>query len=560
MRHGIALLVLLVGVAVLTNAAFRRRSIVREFANEVEATDRYVDIGVTLHVVRADPDGQVLVDGGRPMCKLREYHFGGIVDTKQDPPRIVDISEKPQVWLCSEDQEKIILHPDEAPVGELALGGMGAGKTTAGVIWTYLRWLENLGQRCEGGITAPTETRLSLVLNELFRMWPQSWWRYNSENKIVTLCDGTRIRAVSTHRQSASQGSRLQGFNWSWWLGDELQDQISEFVDIQARLRSAKNGRAKRLGTATAKDAPDWRTLKDGLLQSGLWSQCLLLGPNSPFIHPDHWEAMKRMTTERDYRRLVLAEDLPPESRLYNTFDRRENLRPIPLGARKITSIVLSRKTGERRDALLVGHDPGAAKAGSVWLDAYEVPTRRGEVLWWVRGELFTLHATTEQHAMQAMEKTRKQFGANVRDDAERAHVRCQPLGQAEDKPDLSVFAVWRRVGFDIRAAQYSKQGQGVGQIKKESRIGVINTLFCDALGRRRLFIECDDLQRPVAPLLVEALETMERDEKGRAEHEEKNVKHDKSDLPAALGYALWPFEKELAVVLRGDIKKDLYV
>jgi hypothetical protein len=35
-------------------------------------------------------------------------------------------------------------------------------------------------------------------------------------------------------------------------------------------------------------------------------------------------------------------------------------------------------------------------------------------------------------------------------------------------------------------------------------------------------------------------------------------VKYDKSDLPAALGYALWPFEKETALALRADIKKGL--
>lgn len=539
----------------LTNTAFRRRSIVREFANEVEATDRYVDIGVTLKVVKPDPSGTVFLDPERPLLVLREYHFGGIVDTKLDPPAIVDISENPQAWYCSEDQEPIILHADSAPVGELALGGMGAGKTTAGVIWLYLRWLENLGSRKEGGVTAPTETRISLVLNELFRMWPSAWWRYSTESKIITLCEGFRIRAVSTHRQSASQGSRLQGFNWVFWLGDELQDQLREFVDIQARLRSKSDGHAKRLATATAKDDPQWRTLKDGLVESGLWLQHTLLGPRSPFVHPDHWEAMKRMTTERDYRRLVLAEDLPSESRLYSTFDRKENVRPIPIGARKITSVVLSRKTGDRRDAMLVGHDPGQAKAGTVWLDAYDV---KGEVWWWVRAELFTLHATTEQHATQAMDVTRKRFGTNVRPDAERAHVRCQPLGQAEDKPDLSVFAIWRRIGFEIKAAQYSKTGQGVGQIKKESRIGVVNTLFCDATGRRRLFLECDDRGTCVAPLLLGALETMERDDKGRAEHEEKNVKHDKSDLPAALGYALWPFEKETAIALRQEIKKGL--
>jgi hypothetical protein len=555
----IAITAVLVGVFLLTNQSYRRRQIVRGFASTVEAVDRFVDIGVTLHVVRADDKGEQLIDGARRMSILRTYNLGGIVDTKANPPCIIEgpdgISKQPQVWYCSEDQERVILHDDSEPVGKLALGGMGAGKTTAGIIWVYLRWLEELGTRKEMGITAPTEVRLSTVFNELFAKFPAAWRSFNSETKIVTLCDGFRIRGVSTHRQSASAGSRLQAFNWVALLSDELQDSIDEFIHMQARLRSKTNGRAKRLATATAKDFPEWRSLKDGMLDSGVWVLHSLLGPSSPFIHPQHWDAMRRTMTDRDYRRLVMAEDLPSESRLYHTFDRKENVRPIPIGARKITSVVLSRKTGNPRHALLIGHDPGSAKAGSVYLDAYDV---KGEVWWFVRGELFTLHETAEQHAMRVLDRIRRDFGVNTRPDAEIAHVRAQPVGQAEDKPDLDVFRIWRRVGFDIKAAQYKKDGTGTGQIKKESRIGMVNTLFCDALGRRRLFIECDDRGVPVAPLLVSALETMERDEKGRAEHEEKHVRHDKSDLPAALGYGLWPFCKESASALRQDIGRHL--
>jgi hypothetical protein len=564
------LITALVAVSVLTSAAFRRRQIMRDVEQDNGSTGRYVDIGVTLRVVRADPGGSVLIPDARTMSVLREYHFGGILDTAAVPPRIVPgpdgISKAPQIWHCSEDQERLVLHRDDEPIGKLALGGMGAGKTTAGVIWLYLRWLENLGTRLEIGITAPTETRLSLVFNELFRMWPSSWWRFNSENKIATLADGFRLRGVSTHRQSQSQGSRVQAFNWIGLLADELQDSIEEFVHMMARLRSKADGKAKRIATATAKDFPEWRTLKGTMLDSGDWMHHSLLGPNSPFVHPDHWQRMQRSMTERDYRRLVLAEDLPSESRLYHTFDRKQNVRAVPFGARRITSIAIGRKTGDRMHDKLVGHDPGAAKAATVWLDAYEltpaIARQHGllpnELLWWVRGELFTLHATVEQHALQAIKKTRDEFGCNIRPDGERAHVRTQPLGSAEDKPDLSTLATWKRIGFDIRVAQYAKNGQGIGQIKKESRIGVVNTLWCDATGRRRLFIECDDRGAAKAPLLLSAIETMERDDKGRAERDEKDVRHDKSDLPAALGYALWPFEKELAVALRDDIRKEM--
>lgn len=547
----------------LSSTAQRRKQIAREWSEDVESSERYVDIGVHLRIVRADPAGEVLVPGGRPMIVVGERHYGGMLDTAANPPCIPDdetgYSQNPQEWLCSEDQFHIIEHADSVPIGKLALGGMGAGKTTGGVMWVYLRWLENLGTRKEGGITAPTEKRLELVLNELFDKFPPQWRTFNSEKGIITLADGFRVRAVSTHRQSQKQGSRIQGFNWVFWLGDEMQDQLGEFVHIQARLRSKADGRAKRLATATAKDDPRWRTLKDELIDSGLWTQHPMLGPNSPFIHPDHWAAMRKVTTERDFRRLVLAEDLPPESRLYNTFDRKENVRPIPLGARKVTSVVLHEKTNARHYHLLIGHDPGSAKAASVFLDAYTLRGHGEELYWWVRGEHFTLYKTAEVHATEVLDIVRKQFGLNIPGRPECAHVRSQPLGGAEDKPDLSIKRIWNRVGLDMSFARYSvTNGQGCGQIKKDDRIGMVNTLFCNAEGKRRLFIECDDRGVVVAPKLLEALELMERDHLGRPERDEKDVEHDRSDLPAAMGYGLYPFEREAATALRASVRQQL--
>ncbi len=543
----------------------------RDVSQDNEASDRYVDVSVDLHVVRVSEKGTVLIPGARPMEILRTYNLGGILDTKAEPPRILPIGEgpapNPQQWYCSEDQESIILHADAEPVGKLALGGMGAGKTTAGVIWLYLRWLENIGTRLEIGITAPTETRLSLVFNELFRMWPASWWRYNSESKIATLADDFRLRGVSTHRQSASQGSRVQAFNWIGLLADELQDSVDEFIHMMARLRSKADGRSKRLATVTAKDSPDWRSLQSVMLGSDAWKLHTLLGTNSPFVHPSHWDVMKRSMTEREYRRLVLAEDLPPESRVYFNWDRKRNLLAAPLiGARKITSLVLSRKTGNRAHNLLIGHDPGTAKAASVWLDVFTVEradlakqlgVRVGDPLWWVRGELFTFHESSEQHALKMLAIARK-HGCNIGPSVpEIAHVRAQPVGQAEDKPDLDIYRIWKRVGLDIRAAQYRKDGTGTGHIKKDSRIEMVNRLLGDANNPPCLFVDVDSGGRPVAPRLVEAFETMERDHRGRAEHEEKNEK-DPTDVPCALGYALWPWCKESAVAIRNDVQKRL--
>lgn len=549
----------------LTNTAFRRRSIIRDFANEVEATTRFVDIGVTLHVVRADPNGAELIPGGRKMVDVRApYQLGGVIDTKSDPPRLLDpaidgddaISRNPRVWFCSEDQERIILHPDSVPLGQLVIGSEGAGKTTALVIWHYLRWLEHLGEYREGGQTAPVLKRLGLVKDEFAKLWPAAWGHYVQRDDFegYVLCDGSRIRFQHTHRQSAAAGSPIQGFNWSWCGRDEMQDQIEVHHDIESRGRAAKGGRYKQLATATAKDDPEWRTLRDTLIQGGQWALCRLLVADSPFV-AENFLAIKRASgfTDREFRRRFLAEDLAPESRVYYAWDRSKHLRPVPLvGARKITSVVLRRKTNNPQHALLVGNDPGIAKAASIFLDAYEI---RGvaDPVWWVRAELFTLHKSTEQHAKEVLDICQKRFGCNVRPGAEIAHVRSQPVGQADDRPDLNVYRIFARVGLDVKAAQYAKNGQGTGHIKRESRIEMVLSL----LEHGRLYVDVDDHGKPVAPKLVEAFETMERDDKGRSEHEAKDEK-DPTDAPCALGYGLWPFEKEAATALRQDVRNHV--
>lgn len=544
----------------------------RGVSERVEGFDRFVNTGVLLRVVTIDPCGDILLDSGRRAREIRRHRWGAWVDTSATKPDVIQgvKDEDRLVWLCSEQQEQLIMHDDARALGQLVIGSEGSGKTTALAMWHHRRWvIDGMGERREGGQTAPTLARLGLVKSEIQKLWKRSWCRYVERRDFegFELCDGCRIRFRHTQRQSAAAGSPIQGFNWSWAGRDEFQDQIEVHNDIESRGRAAKNGKYKQLATATAKDDPEWKALRDQLIDGGQWQLTRLFVADSPFVAADFLETKRKSgITDREFRRRYLAEDLPPESRLYYTFDRKENLRPIPLGARKITSVVLARKTGDRADALLMGHDPGIAKSGTVWLDAYELPPGiaakfgflPNEVLWWARLELLTTHVTHEVHATRAMEETRKRFGVNMRPGEERAHVRCQPLGVAEDKPDLSVFAIWKRIGFHIKAAQYNKSGQGVGQIKKESRIGMVNTLFCDATGKRRLFLECDDRGNALTPDLLAAIESMERDARGRAETEKKDIRYDKSDLPSALGYALWPFEKELAMSLRDDIRKQL--
>lgn len=548
MRLGPLLVVLFfVGVLVLTNRSFRQRQIMRRVSERVEGTDRYVDIGVCLRVVAEDPNGEPLLES-QPGIKhrvIRTHHFGGMLDTKSNPPRIVGPSQSPQQWLCSEDQERIILHDDPAVPGQLVYGSEGAGKTTALVMWHYVQWLRHLGEGREGGQTAPTTTRIDLVLQEFIKLFRRSWYHYAVADQMLTLCDGTRIRLKSTYRQSAAQGSPIQGFNWSWCGRDETQDQVDVHEDIESRGRSSKGGIYPQLGTATAKDDPDWRTLRETLIASGKWVKRDLSIFRSPFIGKDFLATKAKSMTSREFRRRYgdpithVVEDLAPENQLYFAWSRGACLKPAPRTWQRITGRVIQKRTDSSTD-LLAGHDPGAAKGATVYLDCFLKPGTN-EWAWWVRGE--------RMHKRQTIQRTARDIKADSLERFKRkVHVRAMPVGQSEDRPSMDMYRIFRAEGVEVLASQYKKDGTGTGVIKKEDRIELVNWLF----EQGRLFIDVDELGQPVAPMLVKALELMERDGNGRAETGPKD-ESDLSDCPAALGYALWPFEKSSAGFLHDD-------
>lgn len=545
---------LVLAVLVLTANTFRRRQMQRRLQEQIYAVDRFVDAHVRLHVVAKDPAG--LETDPKRLTVLRHHDFGGWIDTKSSPPRMMDgpppdvIQGPPRYWYCSTDQEPVILHGDRA--GSLALGGMGAGKTTAGVQWTYLRWLEHLGQRREGGITAPTQTRLDLVLNEIRNLFPASWYRYSTAEGVLTMCDGTRIRAVSTYRQSASQGSRIQGFNWSWWLGDEMQDQIDEFVHIQARLRSAHGGKAKRLGTATSKDDSEWRALKDSMQESGLWSTHTLLGPSSPFVAAAHWDAMKRSMSLSEYRRLVLAEDLPAELAVYYGWNRERNLVVCPRIATDVTPGILSSYASYTRPgsrfALVCSHDPGVIFNTTEIMRLVmfgDVPT------WMVVGELQTKQTTAREHARQLRTKLQDEFGLDLvatRFDphpSAKAAVFIDPHGRGDTATNYdSVYMAFQQEGLDaFNPAPMSKR------IPRKARVEMVNRLLAgtgSSAYEPRLVIAKDDRGAPVAPVLVASFEQLrKRPGDDNPEGTQRKDEDDKTHAPAALAYGLWPFEQE---------------
>lgn len=558
----------------------------RRVAERVEGFARYVDASVIIKVVVADPRGEIETPNGQRVREIRRHYRGGVFDTKSSPPRLLPgrwtgPDAEPVVWLVSEDQESIVLHHDEMPRAIVAIGSMGVGKTTALAMWHFLRWIENCCERRHGLQTAPTLERLGLVRTEIDKLWRPSWMRWVDRIDFTgyELCDGSGIRFVSTYRQSAAQGSRVQGFNASWAGRDEAQDQVLEHEHIQARGRSAKFGGTyyKQLGTATAKDDPEWRTLRDRLEAARgpngerLWLVVYLFGVRSPFIAAVYWDGLKATMSARMYSMVVDCKDTSPERATYEEWNRGENLITVPqIGWIDVTEYELAASSLNR--PLLVGHDPGALWHVSLLFKAYVKaqhfeaykrdrgmgPSAATRPFWVCRGEVNSEHTTVDVHIAQLLERVRPMH-LNLLTSAGKANPQGRQILVRADPADLvdktdptthkSVYTQFANAGVHIKPAAYNADNDGHGKVPKDPGIEVIKTLICNKSGERRFFVERLPDGSPVAPKLVAAIEQCQRDEKGKAETRYKDggklgAAHDKSHWTAAARYALWAIER----------------
>jgi hypothetical protein len=545
------------GDHVESDLRYRQKKAERQLRDDVLDAKRHVDNGVVIHVVVRDENGKRLIPGNDAKVRIVETigPWGGVIDTKDEQPHYIGPTRNPIVWFASEDQAAALKHDDPNVPAQLLKGSEGSGKTRVLAMLHYKWWAFSVGQVVPRtvGQSAPTKKRLKHVLDAMRELYPKRWGKYHKAEQLFSFCDGHEIQFISTKLQSESQGSPAQGYNLRALGRDEFQDQLDADNDLESRTRAAPIDRRTgkiccwQAATCTAKSSSEFRNAQARKLNSGFWIQRLLLIANSPFIDPSFLAQMRMVMTDREFRRRYFCEDLPPEHMVYYNWDRTRNLRPIPENARRITSQVLRLKTGNPRHHLLVGNDPGQSKAASILLDAFEIKGIPDPV-WWARGEVFTMHKTNELHAQKVLQAVRAR-GCNT-GHPELAHVRTHPYGQAKDKPSLDVIRIFKKVGLDVKSAQYKKDGTGTGTIKLEDRIEMVNTLLFNAAGVTRLNVEADSQGQPKCPRLVQAFETMERDVEGKAETEKK-TELDLSDPPAGLGYGLWPWEKEAAALLR---------
>ena len=399
--------------------SWRCRAAEKEARSIIGDTSRFTDMGVVLRVVEHDPAGAVLVDRCPPMRVLRENRGGGIVErVTPRRSRFVGPSRHPVIWHCGADAEPLILHGDDLPLRILAFGSMGAGKTSTLAQWLAFRLLEATGMdEPHVGATAPTAARVMRIRDAISKWWSARWRRWSERHRLSRLDNESVLDLVPPSKESKAEGSKVQGQNWIAHGGDELQDSLHADSDIEARGRSAPNGKYRRFNSVTAKDSPQWRSFVAGIRVNPYWCVRRMLGVRSPFVHPSWWEQLRETMDQRSYQRKVLAMDVGPELMLYSTWERDGNVRPVPqVGAEDVTAAELARFGGAER-SVLVGYDPGNRFHVSVLLKAYKLP-KQSRPVWYVVDEVTTRGGTVESHARELLKRLRERWHCNDVTDA----------------------------------------------------------------------------------------------------------------------------------------------
>lgn len=525
---------------------YQTRLLVGE-AESLLGPDALIDMGVRIHVVRQDiENGTEVIAGMAPVVSLDTHELGGIFDTTRQ--EFVGPSTNPKIWYCTPDALPVILHGDELEDCQLAVGGFGAGKTLGILRYWIMAQVIRLAEYApiEMGVTAPTDSRLEEIINGVMGCCRPDWYTYLVKPRLFSFRCGVKVRCIGTAKRSASQGSRLQGWNFAACASDELEDQVEEDSNINARGRRAPHGHYKRCATATLKADPAFRNLHADIKTNPHWGVHRFIGPSNPFAWPAYWEFLRDTMSKPLFDRVVMALDVASERATYPAWSREHNVRPVPLiGAEDVTEKVLGRYGPNY--TIGVGHDPGIRYDVSEFFKCYHIKGEKDPV-YWIVDELTTERTSTEEHVAALVARLRTKwdchkldFKGRPLDDSPKAHIRIDPQGNSDNKTDKSVYEHFAHAKLDARSAAF-RSGTPKGRVPKDAGIEMVNRLMCNAKGLRRLFVDCDSRGKPAAPRFVEAVELSERDLLERAEMDRKGDS-DLSHWCAAVRYFLHPLE-----------------
>lgn len=486
-----------------------------------------------IRVVHRNPDGT-----GQPIPgKLLPEVYGGRYD--RILRRYVGQPEKIIEFTATEQQVEALKKALNGEQTELILlGAPGSGKTYFLILWAVLVSL--MRPNTTGGLCAPTNDRRAIVWNDALQLLrPLGWLEKDgakTTRKEIHLKNGCVWEVLATKAPSKEMGSPIQGRSWSWAGKDEMQS-IAEDSQREIATRGRRAGNGYRIvGTATNQiHLPSWRMYLEKAKASKQHQIHRMGGLANAFTDRDYWEKLRSQMPEREYNALILGQDVAPEKLVYNCFALNENVRQLPLGWTDITAKVTKEIFGVPYQ-WVAGQDFGVLVHFTTFLKCYQDPNwmvdsgdpGRGRT-WWACDELITRRSTAEHHAHEILKKYRPQDMIVVAD----------PHHNTKDV-DKSDYAQFISAGLTIRQAR-------AGKINVIHRLNMMNTLFRDAYGRRRLFIKADAHGRELCPELVKALLTEEYTEGGLSEG--KKDATDMSHGPCSVGYGVYPWEKIRAVM-----------
>lgn len=494
---------------------------------------------------RVDQDGESVV----VPAEWRPRTYGGLWDSvlKIYVPGVEPAPEDVAEISCHAGQLKVFEY--ESPEGKAAwvkrlmvLGAPGSGKTQTLSIGALLDGLDN--PHFTIGMVAATADRVEVMWAD-FEDVAGSRGFIATRNKharggpVMTLWNGARYEFVAAKEPSRRMGSPIQGRSWHRAYVDETQnvlDKAHQDIDERGR-RNGKRYRVIESATNIMGGAAGGHfMLRRETYKSNPERDVLRVSPlENVFVEPAHWDTLKASLSEHEWRQRILCEDLPPEMLVYSGFDFGHSVRPAPREqAQDHTRQITAEKLGTAPYLWIAATDFGALCTATIWLKAYKVPGLG--LCWWA------MHETTSGSHSHAGDHARRLIGFANPDDF---IMIADPHTNTKDV-DKSDYELTRRAGVTVRPA--AVLGAGMPHIKVKHRVSMLNVLFCDANGKRRLFVDCDERGKPKCPRLVQSLMQMTYDEHGNPE----SVKKDYSDpthWPAALAYGLFPFER-----LRGQM------
>ncbi len=458
--------------------------------------------------------------------ELLETVYGGRYDketgdyTGEEPERIVELSCHPgQVGFLTEDGPQI---------RTMALGPPGGGKSFAAVRKSLIASADQ--PHSVGGVITPVSTAKRDLMDQFLEVAEPAKWVagvYSNPDRIE-LVNGTVVQFWASLEQSTRTGIPFKHANFDWAVEDEHQNMSTRACQV-LNLRGRRAGMNYRIWSTATNDlnAEFQHRLREWYNNPEVAKVVPFIASDNVFVDLRWWDIQKHFLSAEDYRRLIEGERTVPGV-VYHAFDAQRNVRRMPDLATDVTAEVCNQRLGKPY-RYVVGFDPGSAQNASHVLKAFRDPgpftgpVKPGEmrVLWFVVGEFVTKDTTTREHAEQFSRAF--PFGKQECIWLIDPHVE----GKETDQSDRNQI---RQAGMDARWASAQK-------IPQKHRFQMVNALWCDATGHRRLFWAADAHGKTLCPLGVQSAQLYRHEDVG------KKGRGDLSHYTDTVGYALFPFE-----------------